>query len=179
MSTTFRPYAPDQSLLLPPDVRAWLAEGHLAHHVSDLVDGFSHDSDVPERCVEPSLQHASLANARYCSALRAAAQAPQTFHVGWDGRNAHEQVHPCPLAAERAVDLRDTEPQADTTGRQPARHTGDEADVPQRPAVVPGGEVTLRGRSYSQANFTAKSSATAINVGEHSCRRPAITLIST
>ena len=39
MSTTFRPYAPDQSLLLPPDVRAWLPEGHLAHHVSDLVDG--------------------------------------------------------------------------------------------------------------------------------------------
>ena len=30
MSTTFRRYAPDQSLLLPPDVRAWLPEGHLA-----------------------------------------------------------------------------------------------------------------------------------------------------
>ncbi len=28
MSTTFRPYAPDQSLLLPPDVRKWLPEGH-------------------------------------------------------------------------------------------------------------------------------------------------------
>ena len=39
MSTTFRRYAPDQSLLLPPDVRAWLPEGHLAHPVSDLVDG--------------------------------------------------------------------------------------------------------------------------------------------
>ena len=39
MSTSFRGYAPDQSLLLPPDVRAWLPEGHLAHHVSDLVDG--------------------------------------------------------------------------------------------------------------------------------------------
>ena len=39
MSTTFRPYAPDQSLLLPPDVREWLPEGHLAHHVSDLMDG--------------------------------------------------------------------------------------------------------------------------------------------
>jgi len=38
MSTTFRRYAPDQSLL-PPDVREWLPEGHLAHHVSDLVDG--------------------------------------------------------------------------------------------------------------------------------------------
>ncbi len=39
MSTTFRPYLPEQSLLLPPDVREWLPEGHLAHHVSDLVDG--------------------------------------------------------------------------------------------------------------------------------------------
>ena len=39
MSTTFRPYVPEQPLLLPPDVREWLAEGHLAHHVSDLVDG--------------------------------------------------------------------------------------------------------------------------------------------
>ena len=39
MSTTFRPYAPDQLLLLPADLRAWLPEGHLAHHISDLVDG--------------------------------------------------------------------------------------------------------------------------------------------
>ena len=39
MSTTFRPYAPEQSLLLPPDVREWLPEGHMAHHISDLVDG--------------------------------------------------------------------------------------------------------------------------------------------
>ena len=29
MSTTFRPYAPEQSLLLLPDVREWLPEGHL------------------------------------------------------------------------------------------------------------------------------------------------------
>ena len=36
MSTTFRPYAPDQMLLLPADLRAWLPEGHVAHHVSDL-----------------------------------------------------------------------------------------------------------------------------------------------
>ena len=39
MPTTFRPYLPEQSLLLPPDVREWLPEGHLAHHLSDLVDG--------------------------------------------------------------------------------------------------------------------------------------------
>ncbi len=39
MPTTFRRYEPDQLLLLPPDMRAWLPEGHFAHHVSDLVDG--------------------------------------------------------------------------------------------------------------------------------------------
>ena len=39
MSTTFRPYAPNQMLLLPADIREWLPAGHLAHHVSDLVDG--------------------------------------------------------------------------------------------------------------------------------------------
>ena len=39
MPTTFRPYQPDQTLLLPPSLREWLPEGHLAEHVSDLVDG--------------------------------------------------------------------------------------------------------------------------------------------
>ena len=38
MSTTFRPYQPDQLLLLSPDLGEWLPSGHLAHHVSDLVD---------------------------------------------------------------------------------------------------------------------------------------------
>ena len=38
MPTTFRPYQPDQLLLLSPDLHEWLAPGHLAHHVSDLVD---------------------------------------------------------------------------------------------------------------------------------------------
>ena len=36
--TTCRPHAPGQALLLPPDLRAWLPESHLAQHVSDLVD---------------------------------------------------------------------------------------------------------------------------------------------
>ena len=39
MPTTFRPYHPDQSLLLAPSLREWLPEGHLADHVSDLVEG--------------------------------------------------------------------------------------------------------------------------------------------
>ena len=39
MPTTFRPYQPDQLLMMPPALQDWLPEGHLAHHVSDLVDG--------------------------------------------------------------------------------------------------------------------------------------------
>lgn len=38
MGTTFRRYAPDQNLLLPPSPRDWLPEGHLAYFVSDTVD---------------------------------------------------------------------------------------------------------------------------------------------
>ena len=39
MSTRFRPYSPDQMLLLPQDIHEWLPDNHLAHHISDLVDG--------------------------------------------------------------------------------------------------------------------------------------------
>ncbi len=38
MGQTFEPYEPDQGLLLPPSLRDWLPEEHLAHFVSDTVD---------------------------------------------------------------------------------------------------------------------------------------------
>ena len=38
MGKTYRPYQPEQALLLPPDLRDWLPEGHLAYFVSDLAD---------------------------------------------------------------------------------------------------------------------------------------------
>jgi len=38
MSTTFRPYQPNQSLLLPPSPKDWLPEGHLAYFISETVD---------------------------------------------------------------------------------------------------------------------------------------------
>jgi transposase len=38
MPTSFRPYDPEQSLLLPPSLRDWLPEGHLAYFLSDSVD---------------------------------------------------------------------------------------------------------------------------------------------
>src|SRR5437868_7759814 len=37
MPTTFRPCAPDQSLLFPPSPHDWLPEGHLAFFVADTV----------------------------------------------------------------------------------------------------------------------------------------------
>ena len=38
MGKTYRPYLPEQDLLLPPSLQDWLPEGHLAYFVSDLVD---------------------------------------------------------------------------------------------------------------------------------------------
>jgi transposase len=38
MSKAFRPYNLDQRLLLPPDLREWLPDGHLAVFLSDVVD---------------------------------------------------------------------------------------------------------------------------------------------
>ena len=38
MAKTFRPYEPDQLLLMPPSLADWVPEGHLARFVRDLVD---------------------------------------------------------------------------------------------------------------------------------------------
>lgn len=38
MSKVFIKYNPEQAMLLPPDIREWLPEGHLAEFVSDVVD---------------------------------------------------------------------------------------------------------------------------------------------
>ena len=38
MAKTYRPYVPEQALLLPPSLREWLPEDHLAYFVSDLID---------------------------------------------------------------------------------------------------------------------------------------------
>lgn len=38
MAKTYRPYVPEQILLLPPSLREWLPDDHLAYFVGDLVD---------------------------------------------------------------------------------------------------------------------------------------------
>jgi hypothetical protein len=37
-TTRFLPYTPGQILLLPPDLRDWLEEGHLAYFILDVVE---------------------------------------------------------------------------------------------------------------------------------------------
>ena len=38
MSGTYKTYDPDQLFLLPPSLKEWLPEGHLAYFISDVVD---------------------------------------------------------------------------------------------------------------------------------------------
>src|ERR1035441_3439452 len=38
MNTRFRPYHPEQSYLLPPSPWHWVAEGHLAYFIAEIVD---------------------------------------------------------------------------------------------------------------------------------------------
>src|ERR1700729_1099927 len=38
MGKSYRPYYPDADLLLPPSLREWMPEDHLAYFVSDVVD---------------------------------------------------------------------------------------------------------------------------------------------
>ena len=40
---TFRPYDPDQVLLMAPVLAEWIPEGDLAHFVSDLVESWTLD----------------------------------------------------------------------------------------------------------------------------------------
>jgi len=57
MGKTFRPYDPDQLLVLPPSVREWLPPEHLVYFVGDLVDSLDlsriHDSYEEERGYPP------------------------------------------------------------------------------------------------------------------------------
>src|SRR6202047_1698598 len=41
MGKSYRPYLPEQDLLLPPSLREWLPENHLVYFVSDVVDNLN------------------------------------------------------------------------------------------------------------------------------------------
>jgi transposase len=41
MAASYLPYLPDQDFLLPPSMREWLPEGHLAYFIGDTVDSLN------------------------------------------------------------------------------------------------------------------------------------------
>ena len=57
MPTTFRPYQPDQGLLLPSDLRDWLPAGHLARHVPPLGSRTA-GPGTAQSAQPPALRHA-------------------------------------------------------------------------------------------------------------------------
>ncbi len=52
MSHRFKPYEPDQILLLPPSLLDWLPEDHLVYFLADVVDQLI-DSSVANRTERP------------------------------------------------------------------------------------------------------------------------------
>jgi len=62
--TKFRPYVPEQLLLLPPNLKDWIKEGHLALFISDTVDvldlsdlfaGYEHETDRGNLAYHPAM----------------------------------------------------------------------------------------------------------------------------
>ncbi len=46
MAASYLPYLPDQDFLLPPTMREWLPEAHLAYFISDTVDSLKELGDL-------------------------------------------------------------------------------------------------------------------------------------
>ncbi len=72
MANTYRSYLPELDLLLPPSVRDWLPEKHLAYFVSDVVDQLG--LSAIESVYAEAIRHQSrqkpgkvLADSGYCS----------------------------------------------------------------------------------------------------------------
>ena len=63
----FLPYEPEKPLLLPPDMRTWLPDDHLAVFISDLVDSLDLSGIIAKSPIElaqhelwkPSVHHQS------------------------------------------------------------------------------------------------------------------------
>ena len=78
MAKGFLPYSLDQHLLLPPDMRAWLVEGHLALFVSDMVEALDlskvyavyTSKDVRGRAAYHPLMMVKLLVYGYCIGVR-------------------------------------------------------------------------------------------------------------
>jgi hypothetical protein len=69
MPRELRPYEPDQGRLLPPSLRDWLPEDHLAFFISDAIDAL--DLSAFEARYGSATRIATENDDRFCSCLTA------------------------------------------------------------------------------------------------------------
>lgn len=100
----YRPYTPDQLLLLPPSLRDWLPEGHLAYFISDLVEGF--DLSAIEAAYEDELRGGPPYHPVMMVKVLLYAYSQGVYASRRIARRVHEDVAFRLLAAGNAPDFR-------------------------------------------------------------------------
>jgi transposase len=100
----YRPYSPDQLLLLPPSLREWLPEGHLAYFISDLVDTF--DLTAIEAVYEDELRGGPPYHPAMMVKVLLYAYTQGVYASRRIARRLHEDVAFRVLAAGNAPDFR-------------------------------------------------------------------------
>lgn len=100
----YRPYAPDQLLLLPPSLREWLPEEHLAYFISDLVEHF--DLQAIEETYEDELRGGPPYHPAMMVKLLLYAYCTGVYSSRRIAKHVHEDVAFRVLAAGNAPDFR-------------------------------------------------------------------------
>ena len=100
----YRPYSPDQLLLLPPSLREWLPEGHLAYLISDPVDTF--DLTAIEAVYEDELRGGPPYHPAMMVKVLLYAYTQGVYASRCIARRLHEDVAFRVLAAGNAPDFR-------------------------------------------------------------------------
>jgi len=100
----YRPYTPDQLLLLPPSLREWLPEGHLAYFISDLVEHF--DLSAIETMYEDELRGGPPYHPAMMVKVLLYAYCTGVYSSRRIAKHLHEDVAFRVLAAGNAPDFR-------------------------------------------------------------------------
>jgi transposase len=104
LTKAYRPYVPNQLLILPPSLQDWLPEGHLAYFISDLIDSF--DLSAIEAPYEDEPRGAPPYHPAMMVKVLLYAYATGVYSSRRMARRLHEDVAVRVLAAGNAPDFR-------------------------------------------------------------------------
>lgn len=104
MSKTYRAYNPDQDYLLPPSMKEWLGEGHLAYFISDAVDAM--DLSGIENAYEKELRGQPPYHPRMMAKLLVYAYCTGVYSSRKIAKRLEEDVAFRVLAAQNQPDFR-------------------------------------------------------------------------